>query len=98
METERTARTKGTATPGTVFLEVHNKNVVAQSCQRQMENAVATGNQGPDNLQAHTGANAKSTTATQALQQEAERHLHPTPDGKDWDERLSLQTKSARGH
>jgi hypothetical protein len=51
-----------------------------------MANTVATGNQGPGNLQAHARANTESTAATQALQQEAERHLHPTPDGKDWDE------------
>lgn len=86
MATKRSAGTKGTATPRTAFLEIHVETVVAQSCQTKMANTVATGNQGPGNLQAHARANTESTAATQALQQEAERHLHPTPDGKDWDE------------
>lgn len=98
MATKRSAGTKGIVTPHTTLLEIHVKNMIAQNYREKMANTVATGNQGPGNLQAHVRANTESTITIQTLQQEAERHLHLNPNGKYRDKRLPLQTKSARSH
>jgi hypothetical protein len=93
---ERSTRTKGTTAPDLALLEVYTETVVAQGRTWQMvTSTVAAGTPRPGHVPAHAGANTESPAATQALQQEAERHVRPTPDGEDWDEGLSLQAESA---
>jgi hypothetical protein len=98
METKGPTRTKGTGAPNPALLEVYAEAVVAQGRTWKMASTVAAGTPRPGHVPAHAGANTESPTATQALQQKADRHVRPAPDREDWDEGLSAQTKGAGRH
>ena len=90
VEAQGATRAQSTKASRPALAEVHTEAVVAQGRPTKMANAVAAGIQRPCNLPSHTHANTKSAAATQAFQQEAERHVRPSAYGKDWDEGLPL--------
>ena len=95
MEAQGPTRTQSAAASRLTLAEVHAETVVAQGRRQKMASTVGAGTPRPGHVPAHAGANTESAAATQALQQEAELLVRPSPDGEDWDEGLSVQTKSA---